>query len=120
VGNQIVWVDIPVIDIDRALRFYGAVLGVTLEKQDVGDMAMAVIPSLAGEASGCLFTSTTETPGASGPLIYLNCAGRLDAAVAEVEQSGGRVLQAIHSIAPHGNRAIVLDSEGNRLALHSH
>jgi len=29
------------------------------------------------------------------------------------------VLSARHSIAPFGFRAIVLDSEGNRIALHS-
>ena len=36
-----------------------------------------------------------------------------------VESHGGKVLSAMHSIEPFGFRAIVLDSEGNRVALHS-
>jgi len=40
-------------------------------------------------------------------------------ALRQAEKHGGRVLKAIESIGPHGFRAIVLDSEGNRIALHS-
>jgi hypothetical protein len=52
-------------------------------------------------------------------LIYLNCDGRLDAAIAAVEANGGKVLKPKHPIGPYGFRAVILDSEGNRLALHS-
>jgi predicted enzyme related to lactoylglutathione lyase len=45
--------------------------------------------------------------------------GRIRDAVAQVERHGGKVMQAVHTIGPHGCRAIVLDSEGNRIALHS-
>lgn len=55
----------------------------------------------------------------TGPLVYLDASGRLDAAVAAAEARGGKVLQARHSIAPNGFRAIIADSEGNRIALHS-
>jgi len=36
-----------------------------------------------------------------------------------IELYGGEVLQAPHSIGPHGHRAIVRDSDGNRIVLHS-
>ncbi len=36
-----------------------------------------------------------------------------------IEKSGGKVLEHKHPIGPHGFRAIVLDSEGNRIALYS-
>jgi predicted enzyme related to lactoylglutathione lyase len=36
-----------------------------------------------------------------------------------VEQRGGKVLQPKHPIGPHGYRALILDSEGNRIALPS-
>jgi predicted enzyme related to lactoylglutathione lyase len=52
-------------------------------------------------------------------LIYLNAQGRLDDAVSAVESNGGKVLLPAHPIGPHGFRAVVLDSEGNRVALHS-
>jgi len=59
------------------------------------------------------------TPSDGGPLLYLNTDGRLDVAVSAAKLAGGTVLQPKHSIGPDGYRAIVLDSEGNRIALHS-
>ncbi len=58
-------------------------------------------------------------PSENGVLIYLNCEGRLEDAVALVEPNGGQIRQPIHTIGPHGRRALVVDSEGNGLALHS-
>jgi predicted enzyme related to lactoylglutathione lyase len=52
-------------------------------------------------------------------MIYVNCDGRMPVAIAGVELNGGKILKPRHSIGPHGFRAIVLDSEGNRIALHS-
>jgi predicted enzyme related to lactoylglutathione lyase len=52
-------------------------------------------------------------------MIYLNCNGRLDAAVAAAAANGGKLLQPKQPIGSFGFRAIILDSEGNRVALHS-
>jgi predicted enzyme related to lactoylglutathione lyase len=60
-----------------------------------------------------------HAPSTQGPLIYLNCAGRLEAAETAVVPNGGKVLEPGHQIGPYGHRAVVLDSEGNRVALHS-
>ena len=54
-----------------------------------------------------------------GLLVYLNVDGRIADAERAVAAGGGQVLKATHAIGPHGYRAIVLDSEGNRVALHS-
>jgi uncharacterized protein len=118
-ANSIVWVDIPVLDLDRATRFYSAVLGGEVTKQEYPGMAIALLPGYDSDVSGCLFTKGDEKPSASGLLIYLNAQGRLDEAIAVVEPNGGKVLQPKHQIGPHGYRAVVLDSEGNRVALHS-
>jgi predicted enzyme related to lactoylglutathione lyase len=119
-GHPVVWFDIPARDIDRALRFYSAVLGMQLEKDQAGPgAAIAVLPHAQGSVGGCLIQNLDARPSESGPLLYLNADGRLDQALDAVEKNGGRVLSARHSIAPFGFRAIVLDSEGNRIALHS-
>jgi predicted enzyme related to lactoylglutathione lyase len=118
--HQVVWFDIPVRDLDRALRFYSAVLGAELKKEQAGPgVSMATLPHADGFIGGCLLQNADARPSESGPLLYLNAHGRLDEAVKAVEMHGGRVLLSRHSIAPFGFRAIVLDSEGNRLALHS-
>ena len=117
--NQFVWCDIPVKDLARSMKFYGAVLGARLEKQSFPGTEFALLPCEETTVSGCLVLNQDAEPSANGPMIYLNCQGRLDAAVGVVEPNGGKVLQAKHQIGPHGFRAVVLDSEGNRIALHS-
>lgn len=52
-------------------------------------------------------------------MLYLNAEGRLRDAVAKVTEFGGRVTEDVQSIGTHGFRAIVVDSEGNRIVLHS-
>ena len=119
-ANQIVWCDIPVLNLDRAVKFYSAVLGIEVKKEQFpGGMALGVLPHTDGEVGGCLFSSEEEKPSDKGLLIYLNANGRLDAAIDAVSSNGGEVIKPKHAIGPHGYRAIVLDSEGNRIALHS-
>jgi predicted enzyme related to lactoylglutathione lyase len=116
-SNAIVWCDIPVKDLDRAIKFYSDVLGQKVSKETFGEMSFGLLPHANGGVSGCLILNAT--PCADGPMIYLNCDQQLDAAIAAVEKNGGKILQPKHQIGPHGFRAIVLDSEGNRIALHS-
>jgi predicted enzyme related to lactoylglutathione lyase len=118
-ANQLVWVDIPVVDLDRAIDFYSTVLGREVKRQEYPGFSIGLLPSEGEETGGCLFVSPKDKPSDHGPLIYLNVQGRLDQAEAAVEQKHGKVLEPKHQIGPHGFRTVILDSEGNRLALHS-
>ncbi|GGX63177.1 VOC family protein [Saccharospirillum salsuginis] len=115
--HTLVWMDIPVADLDRALTFYRQVLNRTLDDYRPNN-PMAVVRSPGG-VSCALIEKPSETGQGYGPLPYFNCAGRLDQALSQAKLNGGRILQDIQSIEPYGYRAIVLDSEGNRIALHS-
>ncbi len=117
-GNRIVWFDIPVNDLERASNFYRQVLGVNIEIYG-GGAPVAVMEHGPDEVAGCLFRNEGDEPSMQGPLLYFTVEGRLTEATALVEEHGGQILQAPHSISPHGNRSIVRDSEGNRIALHS-
>ena len=118
-ANQIVWCDIPVLDLDRAVKFYSAVLGQEVKKHDFPGMTVGVLPHRDGEVGGCLFMSAEETPTDKGVMIYLNANGCLDEAIAAVAPHGGKIVMPKHVIGPFGFRAIIIDSEGNRVALHS-
>ena len=117
-NNSVVWVDIPVARLDRAIAFYSAMLGETVEKEGGPGFSFGLLPH--AEVGGCLVEANGDSqPSRNGALVYLNAEGRLKQAVEAVKTHGGQVLQDIHPIGPHGWRAIVLDSEGNRIALHS-
>ena len=120
-ANAIIWVDIPVRNLNRAMRFYSAVLDLTLKKEEFPTLSIALLPQGTGEVGVCLFPASEEDhqPSMHGPLIYLNCEGRLAEALEEVDERGGKILKGRHSIGGMGWRAIVVDSEGNRIALHS-
>jgi uncharacterized protein len=118
-ANQLVWVDIPVLDLDRAIDFYSSILGKEIKLQEYSGFKIALLPSEGEETGGCLFVSAKDKPSDHGPLIYLNVEGRLEEAEAAVVPKLGKVLETKHQIGPHGFRTVILDSEGNRLALHS-
>ena len=117
--SNIVWFDIPALDLDRAIKFYSAVLGVTIKKEDVGGMPLAMLPTPDGGQLGCLCVVDGFKPSADGIMIYFGVNGRLKEAVAAVRDNGGTVQTDVHSIGPYGYRSEVLDSEGNCIALHS-
>ncbi len=114
------WADIPVLDFNRAIDFYSAILGTTVEHQSPGTgFEYGVLPGSTEGVSACLCHSEDNKPSDKGPLIYLSVEGRLDAALQAVPEKGGRVIKEKHPIGSYGYRALILDSEGNRLALHS-
>ena len=118
--HSVVWVDIPVTDLDRAIAFYSEVLGKPVTKRGGPGFVFGLLDHAGDDVGGCVCMADKDNaPSRAGPLIYLNAAGRLSQAVQAAGRCGGEVLQAAHQIGPHGWRAIVLDSEGNRLALHS-
>lgn len=117
--NQIVWVDIPVIILDRAINFYTALLGQTIHKETINNLSFGVLPHTDTDVSGCLYLSDDNRPSVQGPLIYLNVNERMDEAMGATERNGGKILNPKQPIGPHGFRTIILDSEGNRIALHS-
>ncbi|MDP6685175.1 MAG: VOC family protein [Candidatus Marinimicrobia bacterium] len=117
-NNRAVWVDIPVADLDRAKQFYEAVMNIKVFTEEFGDVRFCVLDHENGNG-GCLVINEKEISSDSGILVYMNVDERIHDAVAKVESSGGSIIEPAKTIGPHGVRAVVLDSEGNRIALHS-
>lgn len=121
-GNAVGWFEIPVVDMERAMKFYETVLGVTLSRNQVGEIDMAWFPMVEGKgtAGSLVFHKEWYTPSQEGTLVYFTAySGDLDHELARVEAAGGKVLVPKKSIGEYGNMAVVLDTEGNRIALHS-
>jgi predicted enzyme related to lactoylglutathione lyase len=68
-ANQVVWCDIPVRDLERAIRFYSAVLGHDVKRHDFSGVTVGILPHNDGEVGGCLLTSSEEQPGKDGVMI---------------------------------------------------
>jgi predicted enzyme related to lactoylglutathione lyase len=117
--NTFCWIDIPVIDIDRAIGFYAGVLAAPVTKIAEHGFEFGLLPHTEDNVSGCLVVMPDRKPSLDGALVYLNVEGRLDHALTEAKKMGGRELAPKMQIGPYGHRAIILDTEGNAIALYS-
>lgn len=122
-NNKLNWFEIPVTDFERGKTFYETIFGVTLDVMDFGGFKMGTFPNENGNGklSGAICYSPSDyIPSETGVLIYLNCDPDLQPVLDKVESSGGKILRPKTIISPEwGFMAVILDSEGNRVALHS-
>jgi len=119
-NNALNWFEIPVTDLARAKRFYGAVLQSELREETMSGTAMAILPYEKGGVGGALVNGESSAPGSNGTIVYLNAGDDLDGALARVEAAGGKVVLGKTRISEDiGSIAHFVDTEGNRLALHS-
>jgi predicted enzyme related to lactoylglutathione lyase len=118
--NPVNWFEIPVIDLERAKRFYESLLGIKLTKTEMGPLKMAWFPMVQGAsgATGTLVQVEGYTPSHAGTLVYLSV-DDLDGILTKVKANGGKTLVPKMGIGEYGFIAHFEDSEGNRVALHS-
>ena len=120
--NPVGWFEIYVQDTHRAKAFYEAVLGVELMKLDSPDpdLEMWAFPMNmeAGGASGALCKMAGCPSGGMGTLVYFSCED-CGVQAARVETAGGTVCKPKMSIDQYGFIALVMDTEGNMIGLHS-
>jgi predicted enzyme related to lactoylglutathione lyase len=114
-----VWFEIPAGDYERAIAFYETVLGTPLKRVQHGPHAMAVFPYERPGISGCIVPNPGRT-GTNGPLLFLNADGILDEALERVYAAGGRIELGRTEIGEGmGWFARIIDTEGNRVGLHT-
>ncbi len=118
-ANAITWFEIPVLDLNRATAFYETVLATKLTRAVYGE-PMSIFPVQPNGLTGTLVSRPDLRPGVRGPMLYLDCTGRLDEAAALVEIAGGLLIEPITVIeGGFGRFATIRDTEGNRISLHS-
>ena len=112
--------EIPATDISRAINFYQAILEIEIEKMDFPGMEMGILPYEGQMVTGVIVKGEGYEPSANGVTLYLNGGENLQIILDKVEENGGKV---IVPKTPHADEsgyfAIFLDTEGNKLGLHS-
>lgn len=119
--NTITWFEIPTSNFDRAVKFYESVFGVTLKQETMFGQRMGIFPA-ADETSvnGCILEAEDYVPSATGATVYLNSGNDLAVPLGKVQKAGGKVLVPKTALPPGmGFFAHFIDSEGNRVGMHS-
>jgi hypothetical protein len=122
--NVIGWFEVPVIDMDRAIKFYETLFGFKLTRNIMGDLDMAFFPWVdngIGSGGALVCYSEFYKPSTDGVVIYFTAfSGDLSYELALVEPNGGKIIMEKKQISEkHGFMAVFIDTEGNRIALHS-
>lgn len=123
-NNIVGWFEIPVSNMDRAVTFYETVLALKLERTKMDSVDMAWFPfnhESYGSGGTLICHEEFYTPSDNGVMIYLSAkSGDVSQELARVEKAGGKVIMDKTKISDdHGFYSVILDSEGNRVALHS-
>lgn len=120
--NALNWFEISVNDIVRAKKFYEKVFDIEMIQQEMMGMKMAFFPTenMAEKVGGGLVQSGMHKPSMDGTVVYLNGNPDLALALGKVEAAGGKVVMPKTLISDEiGYMAFFLDTEGNKVALHS-
>lgn len=118
-ANAINWFELPANNFSRAVKFYNEITGKELQFFEQGELQMAFFPAENNGVGGCVTYGNGNQPRAEGALVYLNGGEDLAQPLAKVAGAGGTIVMPKTSIGENGFMAIFLDTEGNRVALHS-
>ncbi|MBD8349841.1 MULTISPECIES: VOC family protein [unclassified Dysgonomonas] len=118
--NLISIVEIPTTDFSRAVYFYQTILGITIEEVDMDGTQMGVFPSDGETVNVALVKGDDYKPTSDGAVLYLNAGNDLQPMLEKVSKNGGQIIVQKTQISPEmGFFALFMDTEGNKLGLHS-
>lgn len=112
--------EIPALDIARAAKFYSSILDIQIEELEIPGMSMALFPFEGQSTVGVIISGEGYVPSESGVTIYFNAGDDLQIVLNKVEDNGAEILVPK---TPHADEsgffALLKDTEGNRIGLHS-
>ena len=121
---SVVWFEIYVQDMERAKAFYQNTFQVTLENlqspSELSDLELWAFPPNP-ETPGCngaLVKMPGKDSGIGGTIVYFSCVDCATEATRALH-NGGSIQREKFSIGQFGCIALVVDTEGNMIGLHS-
>jgi len=121
--NAVSWFEIPATDLNRAQKFYEDIFGINMVAADFPNIKMRMFPleDQMGVGGAICDSGGFHKPSATeGPLLYLNANPDVQNVLDKVEAAGGKILVPKTEISPeYGHMAVIMDTEGNRIAFHS-
>jgi predicted enzyme related to lactoylglutathione lyase len=121
--NAISWFEIPTKDLNRAQKFYEEIFEIKMIPLDLANIKMRMFPleDMMGVGGALCYAEGFYNPSLNdGPLIYLNANPDVKLILDKVDAAGGRVIVPKTEISPeYGFMGVFVDSEGNRIGLHS-
>ncbi|MFZ4715438.1 MAG: VOC family protein [Bacteriovoracaceae bacterium] len=110
--------EIPVNDLERAIKFYSYVFDCDFSKDVIhgNEMAFFAFDDKGPGITGALVKGEIYKPSISGTLIYLSTSN-IEEALRKAKEKGGEVLFPKTDVPNYGSVAEFKDSEGNRTAL---
>ena len=122
--HAISWFEIPATDLDRAQDFYENIFDIIMISMDFPNIRMRMFPvenQMTGIGGAIVSSEGFYNPSSSdGVLIYLNGNPDLQNILDKVEAAGGKIIIPKTEISPeYGFMGVFIDTEGNRIGLHS-
>ncbi|MCH2195548.1 VOC family protein [Kordia sp.] len=119
--NAVNWFEIPVTEYERAKKFYSEILGEEIKDHHMDNMKYGIFPydMENHNVGGAIMQMEGSNPSQDGSTVYLNGGDDLSIALGKVEAAGGKIIMPKTDIQENGFIAQFIDSEGNRVALHS-
>ena len=112
--------EIPATDISRAIKFYQTILDINIEKMEMSGLEIGLFPYEEHMITGVIMKGEGLKPSAEGVTIYLNAGDNLQVILDKVKQNNNKIIiPKTHHADGIGYFAIFLDSEGNKIGLHS-
>lgn len=114
------WFEIPAADFGRAVTFYKNILGLEIQETEMFGTKMGLFPNDGTNVSGAIVQGDDYRPSSDGVVVYLNGGHDLQHILDKVNMNRGKVIVPKTQISPEmGYFGMFIDTEGNKMALHS-
>jgi hypothetical protein len=122
-SHAISWFEIPAEDLDRAQKFYEKIFDIEMIPMELAEFKMRMFPleDMSGVGGAVVYSAEFyKSSSTDGTLLYLNANPNVQNILDKVEDAGGKIVVQKTEISPeYGYMAVIIDSEGNRIGLHS-